>query len=262
MTNGDEQPPLLSPFDTPEISFGLLQRASDGDQMRGSARTGAWMLDAAGAPIATSIAVLMDDMMAAVAMLHRDPDLWPVTGELTLDFLRPLPTDGVVTAVAHYLYGDRARAFARAELTDDTGTVLVAGSSWLANVPGPDPALADVQETTRSWGPQATSGGSFFSPTEAEGGIRYPRDERHVSVRRTVHGGVITAMAEDAARRLLPQLPAVLLSIRVRYLRPMVASVVASVTPVHLGRSLAEVDVTFRSDDGKTIARAVCAFRP
>lgn len=258
-------PVMIPPLGEPQSAFRVGELVSVGEEAVGRFNTGGWLV-AAGRPVATAAAVLMDDALAHAVLLHRPTSGWVVTTEISLEFLRPLPTDGrTLTVRARAVSVDDEGGCSAGVASDEDGTPYVAGTSWLKFTPG-IPEAAQVEGSVPPLPILPVDGPSLadlIGAREAEEGARFHPDDHALTLLGTIHGGAMLAMAEHTARTLLADSAAYdVQSIRAVYARPGLGELTGAAVAEHDGRSLKRMRVSLTLDSGKPAVLADVVFRP
>jgi uncharacterized protein (TIGR00369 family) len=262
----------------PERFFRVSRPTADGEVISSSLPAGPWLIGPSGRPLAGALGVLIDNVAGYVLVLGRPPGGWSVSAEITLDLMRPLPSDGsVLTARGVVRHADEVGGFASASITDASGQLVAVCTQhgrWLKGAPA---AGDDVPPSTgiparSSVGPppgEDLAGYLGGQLQTAEGGALF---ELTVTPELTnplgnLHGGVTLCACDLVAQAAVGAArgPARTASIHVAYPRPVPAGakVRFAAQVVHLGRAFGVVRVTAHNDDnGKLFAIATVTMSP
>ena len=243
-----------------EARFGLGDCHPDGPGgSRCSFRWPAWARDASGKRALGVLMVLADRILGELPHARRAPNQWSLTTELTVDVIGPAEPPDDLSAGAVLLGAQTGDGFARCEMTDRAGSVVVVGTSRLvyvaadlatSNVDGTAGGQIDVTGSTidEALGLEQASGTEGLHVTMSDPGS-------WVNDFGILHGGVAACLAEIAASRLVAESNPRLSTAQVHttYLRPGPPSVpyTASAEAVHVGRRFAVVRVAGRSAGGE-----------
>lgn len=253
-------PVLLTPYGGPENTFGLTPVQVDNGRSRAAMPSGRWLTDDDGRPAAGALAVLLDVAWGQSIILHRHPDHFTVTTELSVDFCAPLPLDGrTIHAESHIVAHDDAGGLSSGRAFDDSGVTIALGTTWHLFTPAvPTPTAA----TTTATPPSATSLGALLDLHPAPSGkIVIPPDPRYANPLGVLHGGILAAVCEISARTAIDSPGLATAALRVRYHRPGTGAVTFTPQARHVGRRFAAVDVEARDADNRTCGSATVTFR-
>jgi uncharacterized protein (TIGR00369 family) len=260
----------------PERFFRVGRPTADGEVISSSLPAGPWLNGPAGRPLAGALGVLIDNVAGYVLVLGRPPGGWSVSAEITLDLMRPLPSDGsVLTAQGIVRHADDVGGFASASITDASGRLVAVCTQhgrWLKGAPA---VCDDV-----SAGTGASAGRADLPPGDdlagylggqlqtAEGGALF---ELTVTPELTnplgnLHGGITLCACDLVAQAAVGAAggPPRTASVHVAYPRPVPvgAWVRFAAQVVHLGRAFGVVRVTAHNDSGKPFAIATVTTSP
>src|SRR5690242_14046066 len=101
------RPALPDFFGGPERLFHVEDLRLDGDCVRGSMTSGAWMSGADGLASPGALGVFVDDLIGSAIIARCPPGLWSVSTEISIDVLTPVPGDGSpLYGVAELVHAD------------------------------------------------------------------------------------------------------------------------------------------------------------
>jgi uncharacterized protein (TIGR00369 family) len=263
-------PQLVTPHREPEALFGLGPVEVDGDAATATMRTAPWMVGPDGAASAGMLGVLFDDVVGQATLTARPDDHWPVTAELSIDVVAPLPADGTVLVAASRLLAAGPRTgSAQGEVRDPSGAVLAVATVVTQYVPG----VPELDGTSaRAVVPGA--GGSLHEVLggrlECDPGVGATMTVTPTPALSNVagngHGGVLAALADVVATAAVADAAAPLRTcgLRVAYLRPAVLDdpVRLEARVVHRGRSAALTRIDVTGGDGRLCTAATVTAGP
>jgi uncharacterized protein (TIGR00369 family) len=272
----------------PERAFGVSHAVADSGEVVSVMPSGRHLLGPAGLPPGGAIGVLIDDNLGFAIMLQRPANLWSVSGEISLDLCRTLPSDGspIIARGRHVHTGPHA-GFAMGTVTDADGRLLGTcrqHGRWVTTMPSDSPpaparpgsGLADPagaqpeaggRGADRGRGPAvstapdlATMLGARVQLTESGAHLDLDVTPDVVNPLRNLHGGVTFAACDLVAQAAMSAAggPVQTASIHVAYPRP----VPQGATPrfearvLHRGRALGVVQVRATVDGVKPCAIA------
>lgn len=228
----------------PESLLGVGRVHADGEVVRGSMPSGAWLRGPDGSVTLGSLGVLVDNVLGYAIIAHRPPGHWSVSTEISLDLLAPLPSDGSrLHAEARTVQADATGGFAVGEVRDEDGRLVAAchqRGRYVASGPDPSAITFDLPEDVSDL---ATLVGFRW----AEAGSRLEVAPVVENPMRNLHGGITLAATDLAAAYALADggPPLVIASLHVVYARPVPAGSILelSTTVQHRGRGLGCVEV-------------------
>ncbi|MBZ5738415.1 PaaI family thioesterase [Nocardioides mangrovi] len=244
-----------------EELFGIELTVGEGEA-RASMPVGPWLVGPDGLPSAGALGVLADDTFGYAVNAAAPGGGWSSTTELSVTFVRPLPTSGRVHGRALVAASDAAGGVARGELRDDAGELVAYGHGRNRYVAIPPP-LEAISSGRVAHGLELPAPGeaagllAILGDVEvAEPGLRLTLGPRLGNPRGTLHGGISLALCELAAVYAVPGLSTT--SASTHYLRPAPIGTRLLVEPTvrHRGRTLAVVEVSVRREDGAECVRA------
>jgi acyl-coenzyme A thioesterase PaaI-like protein len=255
---GGSVPVLLTPYGGPEALFRLGEiEVDDAGASANSMDVGPWLV-VDGRPAAGSLGVLMDDVLGQAVIGGRPEGHWAVTTELTVDVCAPLPPRGGLYATGELVSVDGAGGIARGTVRDDAGHLVAVGTTWSRFVPGlPDGVSSGVRGVRQAAGDPAPH--ELLDHTDD--GIVIDARVEFGNPGGVVHGGVLTWVAELAARRLVGPSPLHTASIRTAYVRPALAPVTVVARIAHGGRAFTVVEVVAHARDGRPCTLATVTLR-
>jgi acyl-coenzyme A thioesterase PaaI-like protein len=127
----------LTPPGGPEEMFriGGTTQADGGVLL--SMPTGEWLRGPDGRTASAALGVLIDDVLGNSIIERRPANSWPVSTEISVDYVSWPPSDGrPVQARSRALSAPPAGALAAGEVTDSVGAVLAVATSRFHFVPG------------------------------------------------------------------------------------------------------------------------------
>jgi YD repeat-containing protein len=255
---GGSVPVLLTPYGGPEALFRLGEIAVDDSlASANSMEIGPWLV-VDGRTAAGSLGVLMDDVLGQAVIVGRPEGHWAVTTELTVDVCTSLPSAGQLHAAGQLVSVDAAGGIARGTVRDDAGHLVAVGTTWSRFIPY-------LPDGVRSGARGAAQAAGDPSPHElldhTDDGIVIDARAEFGNPGGVVHGGVLTWVAELAARRLVGPSSLHTASIRTAYVRPAIAPVTVVARIVHGGRSFAVIEAVARARDGRPCTLATVTLR-
>ena len=157
-------------------------------------------------------------LLAALAMTPRVP----VTLQLDVDLIAPAPGSGIVRGTGRVLKTGRSVFFAGVEFNSDDGEVFAVGTGCF--MAAPDETLNLPPTLSLEHAPPAQT---LSIPLARRAGCErlepgiatLPRTDDGLNSSKTVHGGLIALVVEEAVLSLSPG--ATLSSLNLRYLRPV-----------------------------------------
>jgi uncharacterized protein (TIGR00369 family) len=256
---------------TPQADGGVLLSMPAGDWLRG----------ADGSAASAALGVLVDDALGNSIIERRPANSWPVSTEISVDYVSWPPPDGLpVQARSRVLSAPPAGALAAGEVTDSAGAVLAVATSRFHFVPGEpavprgpvvpgepggDPGRRTEPGALAQAGPASLLAllGADLRGDATGATLTLPAGPHLANPRGFLHGGIALCASQLAGERALSaggSLPAT--AIRIAYVRPVVLSGTLSVTArvLHGGRSFGVAQVTVTGPTGKpgTVATVTC----
>lgn len=266
-----------TPFVTggPEALFRVGQVTNDGGLIRGSMRTGDWMLGRDGQPCRGALGVLADDILGYALIAERPHGRFAVSTEISVDFCSPFPVDGsTLYAEGYPVEFDMIGGLSRGRIVDRIGRTIAFGSERVRYVP----------ETPSA--PGYVSSADVFAGRNGlvDSNRRSTPDPLRATTRRhdngatlelaaapelsnplgTMHGGISLCASEMAGLAALQSgpHPLVTASVHIAYLRPVsvAGEVTFTATVLHRGRTMGIAQVVSHNSAGKacTIATVTC----
>jgi uncharacterized protein (TIGR00369 family) len=258
--------PPVTPIGVPEQVFGLGPIEIVGAGARGTMTVAGWMHGEDGRPSPGPLGLLVDDVIGQATLCVCPAGRWPVSTEISIDVLAPMPGPGTTLDVSSTLAGaDPDTGTGRGEVHGPDG-LLALGTVWTRTTPatpgpavaGPDPAPAlahAAASTTVTALLDAT-----LATDDGRTTMTLPPGPVVANATGNGHGGVLACAAEVAATAAVhdPDHPLVTSGLRVTYLRPAVLDGGLTLTAhvVHRGRALSLVHVTVTRADGRPCATA------
>lgn len=223
-----------------ELGFAVTRGAGE---VRGSAPIAPEMWVPGTASLRASILATWADVVAGHQALDLLRPRVPVTLELDVHVYGRAPGEGRVHAVARTLKAGRAVVVLGVEFADDAGEPVAVGhASFMA---APDPRLtvpADLPE------PEELATGARLQVPFAErarcerrepGVAVLHRSEEGLNISKTMNGGLVALVVEEAALSAAPG--AALASLALRYLRPVRVGPAVATAEVRAGLGRVEV---------------------
>ena len=239
--------------------------------------TGSWLRGPDGLPAHAALGVLIDDVLGNSILGCRPANSWPVSTEISVDYVSGPPSDGLpVQARSRVLSAPPAGALAAGEVTDSAGTLLAVATSRFHFVPG-EPVVPG-EPAGGNPGSQRTEPGVLAPPEpsslldllgadlrgDATGAtLTLTAGPQLANPRGFLHGGIALCASQLAGERALSadgSLAAT--AIRIAYVRPVVLSGAVGFTArvVHGGRTFGVAQVTATGPTEKlcTVATVTC----
>jgi uncharacterized protein (TIGR00369 family) len=250
-----------------EQRFGVTECRSDGATLRSAMTTGPWMDRTPGIEQAGALGVFLDHVLGEAHYLARPADHWSLTTELSFEVLVPPPwRTSRLHATSWVSRNEPAGGFVQADVTDERGTLVAIGTTWIQYVPA---ATAAAREPVAM--PHAPAAADFASHL----GVRIGADGEDVAIELRdpsrwhntyglPHGGIWACLAEMAAAETFARTGDLRTAhVHVSYLRPATpgATVSAVARPVRVGRSFGVVHVTGADGTGRTCVSATVTGR-
>lgn len=248
--------------------FAVDGLAQDDDGIRAHMTTGPWMSRPGDAG---SIGILADNVLGYALIASAPGELYSVSTEISLDFLRPLPRDGTrLSAVGRIVHTGAAAGLAEGSIVDQRDRLIARCRQWgrfvdlrQGSASSGNGAVAAASERDRLPAAGEHIGALREAVTASEGRAKLElrADDDLMNPIGTLHGGVtlwVTGLVASAAVSSLTTtlVPA---SMTVSYLRPFLRGDLATfhADVVSCGRSLALTRVTGSNQAGKpcTVAR-------
>jgi uncharacterized protein (TIGR00369 family) len=237
--------------------------------------TGEWLGGPDGRTASAALGVLIDDVLGNSIIERRPANSWPVSTEISVDYVSRPPSDGrPVQARSRVLSAPPAGALAAGEVTDSAGAVLAVATSRFHFVPGEPVAprgLAVPGDGRAGPGALGPAGpGSLLALLGADlhgdgtgATLTLPAGPHLANPRGFLHGGIALCASQLAGERALSaggSLPAT--AIRIAYVRPVVLAGTLTFTArvLHSGRSFGVAQVTATGPAGKLgiVATVTC----
>lgn len=268
----------LTPPGGPEEMFriGGTTQADGGVLL--SMPTGEWLRGPDGRTASAALGVLIDDVLGNSIIERRPANSWPVSTEISVDYVSWPPSDGrPVQARSRALSAPPAGALAAGEVTDSVGAVLAVATSRFHFVPGEPVAPRGLAVPGDSGDGRAQPGalgpagpGSLLALLGADlrgdvmgATLTLPAGPHLANPRGFLHGGIALCASQLAGERAVSaggSLPAT--AIRIAYVRPVVLAGTLTFTArvLHSGRSFGVAQVTATGPAGKlgTVATVTC----
>lgn len=255
---------LSSPAGGPEELFRVEEGVRTGDLVRWSMRSGEWMRGPDAVPSGAALGVLVDDMLGNAIFPHCPAGQWPVTTEISVDYLAPPPCDGQpILARSRPVSVRPEMALASGVVEDGAGTTLAVATLRCQSVPAPPEVAPSTPPNGRlSAGHDSLISMLGASVTSHDEGVtlRLPPEPAFANPRGGLHGGITLCASQLAGAQALSM--GATASTRIAYLRPIDISepvdFVARI--VHGGRAFGVARVTTYGRAGKpcTVATVTC----
>ena len=201
--------------------------------------TGPWLRGPDGLRARAALGVLIDDVLGNSIIGCRPANSWPVSTEISVDYVSRPPSDGLpVQARSRVLSAAPAGALAAGEVTDSADTVLAVATARFRFVPG-EPVVAGEPAGGSPGRPRAEPG--VVAPPEPSSLLALLGADLHgdamgatltlaagpqlANPRGFLHGGIALCASQLAGERVLSadgSLAAT--AIRIAYVRPVVLS--------------------------------------
>ena len=239
--------------------------------------TGPWLRGPDGLPARAALGVLIDDVLGNSILGYRPANSWPVSTEISVDYVSRPPSDGLpVQARSRMLSAPPAGALAAGEVIDSSDTVLAVATARFHFVPGEpvvpgEPAGGNPgRERTEPGVVAPAEPGSLLALLGADlrgdamgATLTLAAGPQLANPRGFLHGGIALCASQLAGERALSAdggLAAT--AIRIAYVRPVVLSGAVRFTArvVHGGRTfgVAQVTVTGPTEKLCTVATVTC----
>lgn len=251
-----------------ERRFGVLGCARE-DTLHTVGRLGPWAERSPGTTQVGAAGVLIDHALGETLYAARAPGQWSLTTELALDVVVPPPwSAGDLHVMSSVLRGDATGGYARGELIDDSGRLLVTASSWTQYVTRRhQPERAGAQEPASATGAVSFVEHLGCEIVERTDGVEARLPSPHIwsNPYGVLHGGVWTGLAEMAAAETVERGDGDLVTAHVHlsFLRAARAGPVSAIARRrHQGHSFGHVDVTGVDTTGRECVLATVTSRP
>lgn len=208
-----------------------------GDEMHGTAEITPFMHAPGTDVLRTSVLAIWVDVITGIRCIDVFQGRVPVTLDLTVDVLRPVPGSGRITVVTRLLKTGRSVSVVEVDFRCEGGEVFALGSASFVAAPDASltlPSRAELLART-DWRPPPLS-----QPLADRAGVArvrpgtasVARSQDGLNASNTVNGGIIALVIEEAALNGLPA-GSTLSSMALRYLRAgRVGPVVATAAQV------------------------------
>jgi uncharacterized protein (TIGR00369 family) len=263
--------------------FRIGGTAQAGEGVVLSMPVGDWLRGPDGPTASAALGVLIDDALGNAIIERRPTGFWPVSTEISVDYVSWPPAAGgrPLQARSRVLSAPPAGALAAGEVTDSAGTVLAVATSRFHFVPG-EPSVPGQPSVPGE--PDGASGGQRTEPGAAVQGdpgslvallgadlrgdvagatLTLAAGPHLANPRGFLHGGIALCASQLAGELALAaggSLAAT--AIRIAYVRPVVLSgtVRFDARVVHRGRVFGVARVTATGPSGKlcTVATVTC----
>jgi acyl-coenzyme A thioesterase PaaI-like protein len=241
-----------------ELGF-IVEQA--GDELRGAGEISPYMHVPGTDHLRTSILAMWADNLGGLLAISAMAPRFGVTLDLDVHLRRPAPSSGVVRAVARAVKAGRSVFVAGIEFFGDSSDEPFAfGTGAFMAPPGgesfrlpPLSSIGMIPPPPRLSVPLAERAACVRTST---GGASMPLTPEGMNVTRTMHGGLVAMVAEEAAVSLVPG--STLSSLAVRYLHSVrVGPAVADACALRDGAGVVEV----RDADGTGKLAALATVR-
>ncbi|MCD2197748.1 hotdog fold thioesterase [Actinomycetospora endophytica] len=258
--------PFVTPIGVPEKVFGVGPIEIVGAGARSRMTTAGWMHGEDGRPTPGPLGLLVDDVVGQATLCACPAGRWPVTTELSIDVVAPMPGPGTELEVSSTLAAaDPTTGTGRGEVWT-AGGLLALGTVWTRNTPatpGPaavEPDADDALEHARASTTVRALLDASLSHEDGRTTMALPPGPVVANATGNGHGGVLACAAEVTAAAAVhgPEHPLVTSGLRVTFLRPAVldGGLTFTADVVHRGRALSLVHVTVWRADGRRCATA------
>ncbi|TAM65653.1 PaaI family thioesterase [Mycobacterium sp.] len=241
-----------------EARFGLSRCTAHDGGRRCDVAVGTWSLDRDGTPRPGALATALDHVLGEALARHRPEGWWSTTSELSIDFLAPFDRQSRLAATAAPIQVELRGGYAQGRITDEHGTVVAAGSTWVHHLP---PRGDPVRPVVRPPRQQVSIAATIEDYLRFE---RLPSPPDSVllilgasaswtNIFGLLHGGVWACLSEAAAAQLVRARNPGLVTARLHttFVRPSRGDgpVTLTARAHHVGSSFAVVEVLGRSAD-------------
>jgi len=207
-----------------ELRFDVRRELAETGQLTGEADLTPFMHVPGTAHLRTSILVIWADMLGGLLSLAALRPRVPVTLELDMHLLRPAPGSGRLSAVGTTVKTGRSVHVVESEFRDESGELFAfSHGSFMAQ---PDatltaPVIPNLRLKAANGPALAVPFGERVGVSRVAPGIAaMPKSDEGLNSSRTMHGGLIALVAEEAALSLDPA-GSTLSSLAIRYLSPV-----------------------------------------
>lgn len=214
-----------------------------------------------GRPAAGALGVLVDDVNGVGLLGASREQKGSVSVEISMDFVAPLPTEGLLLATGSGTDIDGVVGHATGTVRDGAGRLLVTSSvhGRFVDAPAFDSSMPKHATPLRGGYVLALLDASF---TEADGGgsLQMADSTRWANQLGALHGGVAICAAEAAATCLSAESSLRTTSLTVAYARAMTADCTLRFDArlLHSGRTMRVIEVVGHADDRPcTYARVI-----
>jgi acyl-coenzyme A thioesterase PaaI-like protein len=202
-----------------ELRFAVRR---SGDELHGSAEVLPEMAVPGTPHFRTSVLAMWADTLAGLLAAGTIAPRVPVTLDLDVNLFAPAPAGGTVLATGRTMKSGRSVFVAGVEFTTSDGASIASASA--AFMPAPDPNVRLPDELSIDAPPTATA---LSMPLAERAGCErrragvavLPRSDDGLNSSRTLNGGLLGLVAEEAALSLSPG--QTLCSLALRYLHPV-----------------------------------------
>ncbi len=267
----------FTPPGGPEDMFRIGGTAEPGGGAVLSMPAGDWLRGPDGRPASAALGVLIDDALGNAVIERRPAGSWPVSTEISVDYVSWPPDSGgrPVQARSRVLLAPPDGALAAGEVTDSSGHVLAVATSRFHFVPGEPTGLgepdADPGRQRTEPSVAAPSGpdslvallGADLRGDAAGATLTLAAGPHLANPRGFLHGGIALCASQLAGERALAAEGSLAATaIRIAYVRPVVLSGAVSFDArvLHRGRFFGVAQVTATGPSGKlcTVATVTC----
>jgi uncharacterized protein (TIGR00369 family) len=227
-------------------------------------RSGKWLLGPDAVPSGAALGVLLDDMLGNAIFPHCPAGLWPVTTEISVDYLAPPPCDGQpILARSRPVSVRPEMALASGVVEDASGTTLAVATLRSQSVPAVASSVSSNGRLSADHDSLMSMLGASVTSHDEGVTLRLPPEPAFANPRGGLHGGITLCASHLAGAQALATGSTA--SIRVAYLRPIDISAPVDFVAriVHGGRAFGVAQVTTYGAAGKPCALAtVTCYRP
>jgi acyl-coenzyme A thioesterase PaaI-like protein len=207
-----------------ELRFSVRRELAETGELTGKAELTPFMHVPGTQQLRTSILIMWADMMGGLLSLVTLRPRVPVTLELDVHLYRPAPGSGRLTAVGRTVKAGRSVHVVESEFMDSSGAVFAFSTgSFMGShdtsitAPSPTTSMRLVGNAPALAVPLGERAGvARVAPGVAE----LPMSDEGLNSSKTMHGGLIAMVAEEAALSLAPA-GSTLSSLGIRYLSPI-----------------------------------------
>lgn len=207
-----------------ELQFSVRRELAETGELTGEAELTPFMHVPGTQQLRTSILIMWADMLGGLLSLVTLRPRVPVTLELDVHLYRPAPGSGRLTAVGRTVKAGRSVQVVESEFMDSSGAVFAFStgsfmSSHDTSITAPSPT-ASMRLVGNAPALAVPLGERAGVARVAPGLAELPMSDEGLNSSKTMHGGLIAMVAEEAALALAPA-GSTLSSLGIRYLSPI-----------------------------------------